>query len=337
MINAPVVYVPTQPEGDGITLPTLLSLLAHGIVLGLLIYTYQTPEIETAGSIETTMVSPEQLAEMQGQILANRAAAQAASSSESTATSVTQMSANNPNNSNQNSAQQNSQPNSQQVPVFMRSDNSADEPMLMTQEHRQRLLEKNQEYERNIADVAAQLDESAREGLEHIDESKQRELEAEREKLRELRHKESNPPKIERPTSSDRNIKINTGSSDGSNKNMSLSEGQSTVSSDSNTASTAKGNSRSASSGSRGASNSEIINLIKRNYNPPVASKGSTQRATLTITVNSNGDVVNVSVSGSDSTVNEAARQAVLDTRKFPIDVDDPKYPTFTVQFNGSN
>lgn len=337
MINAPVVYVPTQPEGDGITLPTLLSLLAHGIVLGLLIYTYQTPEIETAGSIETTMVSPEQLAEMQGQILANRAAAQAASSSEDTATSVTQMSANNPNNSNQNSAQQNSQPNSQQVPVFMRSDNSADEPMLMTQEHRQRLLEQNQEYERNIADMAAQLDESAREGLEHIDESKQRELEAEREKLRELRHKESNPPKIERPTSSDRNIKINTGSSDGSNKNMSLSEGQSTVSIDSNTASTAKGNSRSASSGSRGASNSEIINLIKRNYNPPVASKGSTQRATLTITVNSNGDVVNVSVSGSDSTVNEAARQAVLDTRKFPIDVDDPKYPTFTVQFNGSN
>ena len=337
MINAPVVYVPTQPEGDGITLPTLLSLLAHGIVLGLLIYTYQTPEIETAGSIETTMVSPEQLAEMQGQILANRAAAQAASSSEDTATSVTQMSANNPNNVNQNSARQNSQPNSQQVPVFMRSDDSADEPMLMTQEHRQRLLEQNQEYERNIADMAAQLDESAREGLEHIDESKQRELEAEREKLRELRHKESNPPKIERPTSSDRNIKINTGSSDGSNKNMSLSEGQSTVSSDSNTASTAKGNSRSASSGSRGASNSEIINLIKRNYNPPVASKGSTQRATLTITVNSNGDVVNVSVSGSDSTVNEAARQAVLDTRKFPIDVDDPKYPTFTVQFNGSN
>ncbi len=170
-----------------------------------------------------------------------------------------------------------------------------------------------------------------------MNESKQRALEAEREKLRELRYKENNPPKIERPTSSDRNIKIDTGSSDSSNKNISLSDGQSTVSSDSNTASTAKGSSRSASSGSRGTSNSEIINLIKRNYSPPVASKGSTQRATLTITVNSNGDVINVSASGSDSAVNEAAKQAVLDTRNFPIDVDDPKYPTFTVQFNGSN
>lgn len=338
MNNAPVVYVPTQPEGDGITLPTLLSVLAHGIVLGLLIYTYQSPEIETAGSIETTMVSPEQLAEMQGQILANRAAAQAASSSESTTSSdntasVTQMSANNSNNATQDSAGQ----SSQRVPVFMRSDNPADEPILMSQEHRQRLLEQNQEYERNIAEMAAQLDESALAELQRIDESKQRELEAEREKLRELRYKENNPPKIERPTSSDRNIKIDTGSSDGSNKNISLSEGQSTVSSDSSTASTAKGSSRSASSGSRGTSNSEIINLIKRNYSPPLAAKGSTQRATLTITVNSNGDVVNVSASGSDSAVNEAARQAVLDTRKFPIDVDDPKYPTFTVQFNGSN
>ena len=338
MNNAPVVYVPTQPEGDGITLPTLLSVLAHGIVLGLLIYTYQSPEIETAGSIETTMVSPEQLAEMQGQILANRAAAQAASSSESTTSSdntasVTQMSANNSNNATQDSAGQ----SSQRVPVFMRSDNPADEPILMSQEHRQRLLEQNQEYERNIAEMAAQLDESALAELQRIDESKQRELEAEREKLRELRYKENNPPKIERPTSSDRNIKIDTGSSDGSNKNISLSEGQSTVSSDSSTASTAKGSSRSASSGSRGTSNSEIINLIKRNYSPPLAAKGSTQRATLTITVNSNGDVVNVSVSGSNSAVNEAARQAVLDTRNFPIDVDDPKYPTFTVQFNGSN
>lgn len=342
MNNAPVVYVPTQPEGDGITLPTLLSVLAHGIVLGLLIYTYQSPEIETAGSIETTMVSPEQLAEMQGQILANRAAAQAASSSESTTSSdntasVTQMSANNSN----NAIQDNAGKSSQRVPVFMRSDDLADtdtdEPMLMSQEHRQRLLEQNQEYERNIAEMAAQLDESALAELQRIDESKQRELEAEREKLRELRYKENNPPKIERPTSSDRNIKIDTGSSDGSNKNISLSDGQSTVSSDSNTASTAKGSSRSASSGSRGTSNSEIINLIKRNYSPPLAAKGSTQRATLTITVNSNGDVVNVSVSGSDSAVNEAARQAVLDTRNFPIHVDDPKYPTFTVQFNGSN
>ena len=31
MRNAPTVYVPTEPEGNGLTLPTLLSLLAHGL------------------------------------------------------------------------------------------------------------------------------------------------------------------------------------------------------------------------------------------------------------------------------------------------------------------
>ena len=61
MHKAPTVYVPTEPEGNGLTLPTLLSLLAHGLVIGILIYTYQNMDIETAGSIETTMVSPEQL------------------------------------------------------------------------------------------------------------------------------------------------------------------------------------------------------------------------------------------------------------------------------------
>ena len=64
MNNAPAVYVPTQPEGNGLTLPTLLSLLAHGLVIGILIYTYQNTEVETVGSLETVMVSPEQLAEM---------------------------------------------------------------------------------------------------------------------------------------------------------------------------------------------------------------------------------------------------------------------------------
>ena len=78
MRNAPTVYVPTKPEGNGLTLPTFLSILAHGLVIGILIYSYQNMEVETAGTIETVMISPEQLAEMQGQIIANRAAAASA-------------------------------------------------------------------------------------------------------------------------------------------------------------------------------------------------------------------------------------------------------------------
>mgnify|MGYP001570494982 CR=1 FL=1 len=337
MRNAPTVYVPTEPEGNGLTLPTLLSLLAHGLVIGILIYSYQNMEVETAGTIETVMISPEQLAEMQGQILANRAAAASAMQADSGASGS---SSNMPENSTDGSVSYDSptQPNSQRVPVFTRSDDSASRPMLMSEEQHQRLLEQTQEYERNMAEWAAQLDESVLEEHEQIEQDKKQQLIEEQKKLGDFRNKQNNPPKIKRPTANDRNIEINTGGSGSAGQTLSLGDdGQSMLSGDATTSSTAKGSSRSASSGSRGASNSEIINLIKRNYNPPTAAKGSTQRATLTITVNASGNVVNVSASGPDSAVNEAAKQAVLNTGSLPIDADDPKYPTFTIQFKGSN
>lgn len=337
MNNAPVVYVPTQPEGDGLTLPTLLSLLAHGIVIGLLIYNYQHLEVETAGSIETTMVSPEQLAEMQGQILANRAAASDGTQTDSTASGAISSEPLNPSNAS-TVAPSNSEPTSQKVPVFLQSENSADAnndaPMLMSEEQQQRLTEQSQDYERDMAEWSAQQEDSAIERLDRVEQDKQRARVDKHETLKEFRDKQNNPPKIKRPNTSQRNIEITSGNG---GKNYSLSDGQSTLSGDKETTSTSKGSSRSASSGSSGASNSEIINLIKRNHTPADAAKGTTQRTTLTITVNANGDVVNVSASGADSAVNEAAKQAVMKTRNLPIDTDDPKYPTFTIQFNGSN
>lgn len=335
MNNAPAVYIPTPPEGDGLTIPMLLSLLAHGIVLGLLIYTYQQPELETVGNIETTMVTPGELAEMQGQILANRAAmqAQAASSASNTATSEPI-----PTNSNSNVSQTNASPSMQRESVFTRSDAPADQPVLMSQEQHQRRIEQMQEYDRNMAELAARLDETALEELNQVEQDKQNQLDAERARLKSFRHTENNPPKIKRPNNTQANLEIETSSTNSAGKNFSLeADGKSTVSGSTTTSGQSTGSNSSASTSSHGTSNSEIVSLIKRNYNPPVAAKGSTQQATLTITVNSNGDVVNVSVSGSDSAVNEAAKQAVLNTRNLPIDTDDPKYPTFTIRFKGSN
>ena len=285
MRNAPTVYVPTEPEGNGLTLPTFLSVLAHGLVIGILIYSYQNMEVETAGTIETVMISPEQLAEMQGQILANRAAAASAMQTDgSSSGSSINMSENSTDSSTSYDSQ--TQPNSERVPVFTHSnDPAASRPMLMSEEQHQRLLEQNQDYERNMAEWAAQLDESVLEEHEQIEQDKRQQLIEEQKRLGDFRNKQNNPPKIKRPTANDRNIEINTGGSGSAGQTFSLGDdGQSTLSGDATTSSTAKGSSRSASSGSRGASNSEIINLIKRNYNPPTAAKGSTQRATLTIT-----------------------------------------------------
>ena len=332
MNNAPAVYVPTQPEGDGLKLPALLSVLAHGIVIGLLVYTYQQPVIEAAGSIETTMVSPGELAEMQGQILANRAAADAQAAS-SSAAATEQASSSESNAVSQNS----SQPNSQQVPVFIRSDDPASQPMLMSEEQHQQRLEQMEEYNRNMAEWAAELDDATMDKLEDVEQDRRQQQSEDRQTLKEYRNKSNNPPRIQKPTRSDRNINIDLGGSDNAGKTFDLSDGRSTMSGSAGSSSQSTGSNNSNSGGSRGASYSEIINLIRRNYNPPTGAKGSTQRATLTITVNASGNVVNVSVSGSDSAVNDAAKQAVLNTRNFPIDTDDPKYPTFTVQFNGSS
>jgi len=330
MRNAPTVYVPTQPEGNGLTLPTLLSVLAHALVIGILIYTYQHTDVETTGSIETVMVSPEQLAEMQGQILANRAAAASAIQTKSDATSTPQTETFD----GGASTQAPSQPNSQREPVFTRTEDPTNRTMLMSEEQHQRVLEQNQEYERRMAEWAAQLDESVTEEHEQVEQDKKEQRIEEQKKLGDFRSKQNTQPRITRPTANDRNIEINTGSA---GKTFSLSDGQSTISGDTATSSPTKGSSQSASSGNRGASNSEIIRLIKRNYNPPTAARGSTQSATLTITVNASGNIVNVSASGPDSAVNDAAKQAVLNTGKLPIDTDDPKYPTFTIQFKGSN
>lgn len=94
------------------------------------------------------MVSPEQLAEMQGQILVNRAAAASAMQAETNASSA----------SSTSSSESFS--------------DSASQPMLMSEEQNQRLLEQNQEYERNMAEFAAQLDESVTEEHGQVEQTK---------------------------------------------------------------------------------------------------------------------------------------------------------------------
>ena len=303
MHNAPVVYVPTQPEGNGLTLPTLLSVLAHGLVIGILVYTYQHTKTDTVESIETVMVSPEQLAEMQGQILANRATAARAMQAETNASSA----------SSTSSSESFS--------------DSASQPMLMSEEQNQRLLEQNQEYERNMAEFAAQLDESVTEEHSQVEQNKNEKLIEEQNQLGDFRHKQNNPPHIPRPTATDKNLKINTGDSGSAGQRYDLeADGNST---------TSNGGS-SSTSGSTGASDSDIKALIKKNLISPEGAKGQTVLATLTITVDSSGIITGYNASGSNPKYNKALEDAARVTRKLPIGPDDPKYPTFSIEYIGT-
>ena len=306
MHNAPVVYVPTQPEGNGLTLPTLLSVLAHGLVIGILVYTYQHTKTDTVESIETVMVSPEQLAEMQGQILANRAAAASAMQAETSTSSASSTSS-----SESFSA---SQPNSQRVPVFTRSNDPASQPMLMSEEQHQRLLEQNQDYERRMAEWAAQLDESVTEEHSQVEQNKNEKLIEEQNQLKDLRNKQNNPPHIPRPTATDKNLKINTGDSGSAGQRYDLeADGNST---------TSNGGSGSTSR-STGEFKSAILSKIQSKLDTPIETQGLT--TSLSLKLDTRGNVKSAKASGPNAVVNQAVEQAARAASPLPIDLDNPE------------
>ncbi|WP_300395011.1 cell envelope integrity protein TolA [uncultured Psychrobacter sp.] len=325
MNNAPLVYIPTPPDSDGLTLPTLLSLLAHGIVIGLLIYTYQQPSLETSGAIETTMVSPEQLAEMQAQILSNRAAAQAASQANSTlpaetseSTASTASTASTPPTAPSESATS----SSQRVPVFMRSDDAADEPILMSENQQQRLAEQSAAYERNLAEWNAQAEALAIERLEQVEQRQQEDDAKERERLKEYRDKQKNTtnPRINRPSKTDRNIEIETGLPSSAGKTFDLSEGQSTA--DSRVADSQPASTRSSASASAGDFKNSIAAKIQRNLKAPLETQGITAKVALRL--DNQGNVLSAKATGANSAVNDAAEQAAFAASPLPIDLTNP-------------
>ncbi len=314
MHNAPVVYVPTEPEGNGLTLPMLLSLLAHGLVLGILIYAYQHTDVETAGSIETVMVSPEQLAEMQGQILANRAAAAEAMQTDSSTNGISSTLP--PQTFDSGSTSQSTdQPNAQRAPVFTRSDDPASAPILMSETQHQRLLEQNQEYERRMAEWAAKLDEAVLEEHEAVEQDKKKQLIEQQRRLDEFHQKQNNPPKITRPTPTDRNLKIDTGGSGSTGKTFDLSEGQSTA--DSKPAST-----RSSASASADNFKNSIAAKIQRNLKAPLETQGITAKVALRL--DNQGNVLSAKATGANSAVNDAAEKAAFAASPLPIDLTNP-------------
>ncbi|WP_201543344.1 TonB C-terminal domain-containing protein [Psychrobacter sp. H7-1] len=70
--RAPSVYIPVETEDNGILLPAILSLIVHGSILALIIFLHRIPQLETTPSIETSIVTPEELAAMQAEVRANR-------------------------------------------------------------------------------------------------------------------------------------------------------------------------------------------------------------------------------------------------------------------------
>ena len=325
MNNAPAVYVPTQPEGNGITMPMLLSLLAHVIVLGVLIYTYQMPTLEIAGSIETTMVTPGELAQIQGQILANRAAAaEQAASASSSATAQMQVNESDSDAADQNSAEQ----SSQQVPVFTRSDEpdtTTSRPMLMSEIQQQRLLEQTQEYERNMAELAAKLDENAMEKLDQVErDRRQKEIE-EQIRLKNFRAAQNKQPRV---TSDSNGLGITSGRG-GKRNNDTTSTSPIDLATDgepngfgSASNPSARNGGKSGSTRSTGDFKSGILDAIKSALNTPINTQGLT--TSLSLKLDARGNVKFAKARGSNAIVNKAVEDAAHAASPLPIDFANP-------------
>jgi len=241
-------------------------------------------------SIETVMVSPEQLAEMQGQILANRAAAASAMQAETSTSSA---------------------PSTSSSESFS---DSASQPMLMSEEQNQRLLEQNQEYERNMAEFAAQLDESVTEEHSQVEQNKNEKLIEEQNQLGDFRHKQNNPPHIPRPTATDKNLKINTGNSGSAGQRYDLeADGNST---------TSNGGSGSTSR-STGEFKSAILSKIQSKLDTPIETQGLT--TSLSLKLDTKGNVKYAKANGPNAVVNQAVEQAARAASPLPIDLDNPE------------
>lgn len=75
MLNrAPNVYVPVEPEDNGIAIPAVLSLIVHVAILLFIVFSHRIPDLDKPEPIETTLITPEELAAFQSNIAANREA-----------------------------------------------------------------------------------------------------------------------------------------------------------------------------------------------------------------------------------------------------------------------
>jgi hypothetical protein len=204
----------------------------------------------------------------------------------------------------------------------MRSDDAADEPILMSENQQQRLAEQSAAYERNLAEWNAQAEALASERLEQVEQRQQEDDAKERERLKEYRDKQKNTtnPRINRPSKTDRNIEIETGLPSSANKTFDLSDGQSTA--DSRVADSKPASTRSSASASAGDFKNSIAAKIQRNLKAPLETQGITAKVALRL--DNQGNVLSAKATGANSAVNDAAEQAAFAASPLPIDLTNP-------------
>lgn len=276
MLNrAPNVYVPVEPVDNGIVLPAVLSLIVHGSILAFIIFSHQVPKLDDSQSIETTIITPEELASLQADIKANRetlAVGGVPNTPEMNSTSV-------PATSSDNSFIGGDSAFSRGISsIFNKVAEPTQDPVSASSSD-------------PVFTEMTELDEmpsteqtsDATESTASADESKP----------------VNSAPKVKANTEGQGQVAATFPSGTEGNKNKSSSGG--------GTAAQSTGNGNSKSSG--GDISGALVNLIEPQWTPPVGRVGST--VSVSVTVDENGNVLSVNANTSDAELKQSLESAV--------------------------
>ena len=335
--QAPVVYVPTEPEGDGVAMPSLLSLVVHGAIVGFILLSHQIPEVVQPAGLETTLVSQSELAQMQADALASASSNNTgitananSSSNNSTSVDVTLDASSPPQDNSVSEMVRRS------VSVFTRSDNppdgqpseygvsggSSDDVILDNgfdrEAYAEELARKQANHDEAREAFERQLESEIQAEQQAYEEYLQAQYEAEQARLKELRKAQANPEKVDKPERVETQYSPKPRpKADGGGKTQSFSLGDGSPASETSSKSSGSPSRSAGSSGSSGGGKSEstLAGELKRILQPRVDSATpaglSRQTVSVSIRVDGSGNVTSVSVSSGNAGLKSAIEGAV--------------------------
>ena len=346
----PSVYIPIEPEDNGLGIPMVLSILVHGLIIGFVFFTHRVPDINIPPSIETSIVTPEELAAIQAGIQANREAGQSGTQGDVASESFdAAMSTNDSNGSTRSNntiappaATKSTQVTRRSVPIFIPSDDMPlddfdPDSQVQTQVDTRTDANdiKTKSYEERMQIFREQSEQESKQTLQEFAEQVAQQKLEEKGRVAELKTKRPNTEKPIRiaktfpAADSGSNSNDNAGNSTGT---LSLGDDGNPIFKGSGTGSgrNSSGASGGKKGGSSGSNHSAIESRIMSKFIAPVNT--ANQRTVLRVKVAADGTVLEASANGGTSSLEKAAVAAAYAASPLPIDSSDSStYPVFTM------
>lgn len=308
------VYVPVKTP-DYPVWAILVSGIAHAILVGLLFYFYHTAP---QAPMQTTLITPEQLSQLQGQIKANQQNAQAVSGDTSGAPAQPSTSTD-----TMSTLSRPAQPSTSTNQI---------------ETVKNELAAKQAQWEKEQALFAEKLDQEVEAERQSVVDDLNQRSDTEQRNLQDYKIAESNLDDVKnelRANAAAYNKNLNAKNdrqTDNSSQSLDLGrDGKSTGAGQSQTPSSG-GNGASKRGGASGGSKNSYINAIYskiyNNWDIPNGSKG--KKLTVNIRISSSGNVLSMNFAGSgDAVFENSLRDAINRSNPLPMPEDSSFYQSF--------